>query len=100
MSDRRHVSFSSLVASLESGRLSIQKACQEIEACLLTNRYVHTVAEPTCSEPRKDRHGVQRRRLPCRDNHRGFFEQCFAQILKHIFGYDGSTWLDQAAQVP
>ncbi|CAK0739108.1 hypothetical protein CVIRNUC_001137 [Coccomyxa viridis] len=70
MSDRRHVSFSSLVASLESGKLSVQKACQEIEACLLTNR----------------------------DNHRGFFEQCFAHILKHIFGYDGSTWLDQAAQ--
>ena len=35
---------------------------------------------------------------PCRDNYRGFFEQCFAQLLKHIFGYDGSSWLDQAAQ--
>ena len=34
----------------------------------------------------------------CRDNYRGFFEQCFAQLLKHIFGYDGSSWLDQAAQ--
>lgn len=43
MSDRRHVSFSSLVASLESGKLSVQKACQEIEACLLTNRYDHTL---------------------------------------------------------
>jgi hypothetical protein len=36
---------------------------------------------------------------PCRDDYRGFFEQCFAQLLKHIFGYDGSSWLDQAAQV-
>ena len=33
-----------------------------------------------------------------RDNYRGFFEQCFAQLLKHIFGYDGSSWLDHAAQ--
>ena len=51
MSDRRHVSFSSLVASLESGKLSVQKACQEIEACLLTNRYDHSVAEPQSREP-------------------------------------------------
>ena len=34
----------------------------------------------------------------CRDNYRGFFEQCFSQLLKQIFGYDGSSWLDQAAQ--
>jgi hypothetical protein len=36
--------------------------------------------------------------LSCRDNIRGFFEQCFSQLLKQIFGYDGSSWLDQVAQ--
>lgn len=44
-------------------------------------------------------HARARQVLPaCRDNYRGFFEQCFSQLLKQIFGYDGSSWLDQVAQ--
>lgn len=35
-----------------------------------------------------------------RDNYRGFFEQCFSNLLKQIFGYDGSSWLNHIAQVP
>ena len=38
MTAQGYVSFASLNASLDSGKLSIQRACQEIEACLLSNR--------------------------------------------------------------
>lgn len=34
----------------------------------------------------------------CRDNLRGFFEQCFPPLLKRVFGYDGSSWLAQVAR--
>lgn len=40
MAVRGYVSFAGLNTSLDSGKLSIQKACQEVEACLLSNRYV------------------------------------------------------------
>ena len=35
----------------------------------------------------------------CRDNLRGFFEQCFSLLLKQTFGYDGSSWLNSIAKV-
>lgn len=34
----------------------------------------------------------------CRDQLRGFFEQCFLLLLKRIFGYDGSSWLSTVAK--
>jgi len=34
-----------------------------------------------------------------RDNLRGFFEQCFSLLLKQIFGFDGSSWLNIIAKV-
>lgn len=35
----------------------------------------------------------------CRDNLRGFFEQCFPTLLKRLFGYDGPSWLNLVARV-
>lgn len=35
----------------------------------------------------------------CSDNLRGFFEQCFPTLLKRLFGYDGTSWLNLVAQV-
>ncbi|KAK9917041.1 hypothetical protein WJX75_000269 [Coccomyxa subellipsoidea] len=69
MSDAAYTTFAGLNQALES-RWTIRKKCQAVELCLDANM----------------------------DNYRGFFEQCFSQLLKQIFGYDGSSWLDQAAQ--
>lgn len=38
------------------------------------------------------------KRLVCRDNLRGFFEQSFSLLLKQIFGFDGSSWLNIIAK--
>ena len=38
-------------------------------------------------------------RLACSDNLRGFFEQCFPTLLKRLFGYDGTSWLNLVARV-
>lgn len=35
----------------------------------------------------------------CSDNLRSFFEQCFPTLLKRLFGYDGTSWLNLVAQV-
>ncbi|BDA48624.1 hypothetical protein COCOBI_12-3050 [Coccomyxa sp. Obi] len=70
MSDAAYETFAGLNQALD-GRWAIRKKCQAVELCLDANR----------------------------DNYRGFFEQCFSQLLKQIFGYDGSSWLDQVAQV-
>ena len=34
----------------------------------------------------------------CRDNLRGFFEQCFSLVLKQVFGFDGFSWLNIIAK--
>ncbi|KAL4451949.1 hypothetical protein ABPG75_007611 [Micractinium tetrahymenae] len=61
-----------LVAILENPKWPVSKACQAVEDCILANS----------------------------DNLRGFFEQCFPTLLKRLFGYDGTSWLNLVAQSP
>lgn len=42
---------------------------------------------------------LTQRHARCRDNLRGFFEQCFPTLLRRLFGYDGSSWLTAVAKV-
>ena len=93
--------FAGLNQTLES-RWPIRKACQAVEICLDTNRWLswwfRTMRCFSCAAW----HGTSHM-LTCtchRDNYRGFFEQCFSNLLKQIFGYDGSSWLNAIAQVP
>ncbi len=39
--------------------------------------------------------------LACRDNLRGFFDKCFPNLLKRIFGYDDfeASWLNIVTKV-
>ena len=84
-----------LIAILNSSR-SIAYKCQAVDVCLKANRCPSEHWQPavpsccTAAEPCLHL---------CRDNLHGFLEQCFAVLLKALFGYDGPSWLVTAAKV-
>ena len=90
--------FGGLNQLLESN-LPIRKACQAVELCLEANRFAHLCSSVPL-KPQRTTSSSHVLAHCCRDNYRGFFGQCFSQLLKQIFGYDGSSWLNQIAQVP
>ncbi|KAI3437911.1 hypothetical protein D9Q98_000356 [Chlorella vulgaris] len=60
-----------LIAVL-GGQFTVAQACQAVEKCILSNG----------------------------DNLRGFFEQCFPTLLRRLFGYDGTSWLNLVTRTP
>lgn len=92
--------FPGLNSILEDPKNTVATACKAIESCIDANRCVLLAS---CQE-----HLVRRQLLLllrcsvawlCRDNLRGFFEGCFSLLLKCIFGYEGSSWLNTIAKV-
>ncbi|KAK9814998.1 hypothetical protein WJX73_004353 [Symbiochloris irregularis] len=66
MVEADYETFPGLNKILENDRWSVGRSCQAVEICIDANR----------------------------DNLRGFFEQSFSLLLKCIFGYEGSSWLN------